>query len=176
MICRGRRREGAEGVKSDLSRAPQREAVFRWWLLVVSVLVVCLGCGCGYLSAGTWDNDSKNWKRAFGSDPPDGITVVNSWYWRSPHWTLEQEYFFEIEATDEIAQELVSSEGLHRADGPGSLSGSLHFHDAPEWFASKPFGDYDIYMYAKGTSGASGYFIILVDRESGRIFISDYQI
>jgi hypothetical protein len=31
-------------------------------------------------------------------------------------------------------------------------------------------------MYAEGTSGASGHFIVLVDRESGRIFISDYQI
>jgi hypothetical protein len=102
--------------------------------------------------------------------------VVNSWYWRSPHWSLEQECFFEIEATDEVVQELINSEGLHQVDGPRSLSGSLHLHDAPEWFAPKPSGDYDIYMYEKGTSGASGHFIILVDRESGRIFINDYQI
>ena len=125
MICRGKHREGATGVKPDLLRAPQRKTAFRWRLLVVVfALSICLGCRCGYLPAGTWENDSENWRRAFGSAPPDGINVVNSWYWRSAYWTLEQEYFFEIEATDEIAQELVSSEGLHRVDGPGSLSGS----------------------------------------------------
>jgi hypothetical protein len=162
-------------MKPDWLRVPPRRSVLRWrFPVVVLVLLVCLGCG--YLSAGTWENDSKNWKRAFGSVPPDGITVVNSWYWRSAHWTLEQEYFFEIEATDEVAQELINSEGLLKLDNSKNLSGSLHSHDAPEWFAPKPVGSYDVYMYAEGTSGASGHFIILLDRESGHIFISDYQI
>lgn len=160
-------------MRADISGVRPRETVFRWRFPVAAlVLLVCLGC----LSAGTWENDSGNWKRAFSSDPPPGITVVNSWYWRSAHWTLEHEYFFEIEVTDEMAQALISSDGLHKLDSPGNLGGSLYFHEKPEWFAPKPFGSYDIYMYVEGTSGASGHFIILVDRESGHIFISDYQI
>ncbi len=41
--------------------------------------------GCGPLVSGTWSDNPKNWRRAFDeSQPADGISVVHSWYMRTP--------------------------------------------------------------------------------------------
>ncbi len=102
--------------------------------------------------------------------------MIHSWVWRSAHWTLEYQYFFEIEATDEIAQSLINRDDLQKLGNPESLDESLYFYQKPEWFAPKPLAEYDIYVYSEGTSEASGHFILLVDHETRHIFIGDYLL
>jgi len=60
------------------------------------LLVVCCTAGCGYFASGTWDDDSKNWTRAFDTSKPPDVVVVHSRYSRFPHWTYEFEYYFHI--------------------------------------------------------------------------------
>ena len=51
--------------------------------------------------AGTWEDDPKNWYRAFNEEQPAEVKVVHSKYWRSDHFTLEFTYYFEVQATPE---------------------------------------------------------------------------
>ena len=49
--------------------------------------------------AGTWEDDPKNWYRAFNEEQPSDLKIVHSKYWRSNHFTYEFVYYFEVEAT-----------------------------------------------------------------------------
>ena len=57
----------------------------------LSVLLLLLS-GCG----GTWVDDPGNFKRLFGGPPPKDIQVLHTYYWKSPHWTNEYQYFFAL--------------------------------------------------------------------------------
>jgi hypothetical protein len=50
-------------------------------------------------TAGTWEDDPKNWFRAFNEQTPPDVQVLHSKYWKSDHFTYEYIYFFEISAT-----------------------------------------------------------------------------
>ncbi len=67
----------------------------------------------GNPNAGLWEDDSKNWSRAFHGDPPAGLTVVHSKYWESDHFTHKYIYFFEVKAPPEW-QESFLLNGIHR--------------------------------------------------------------
>jgi hypothetical protein len=43
--------------------------------LVLSMLILQ---GCLFHESGTWEDDPKNWKRMFGDEKPDGVTLVHS--------------------------------------------------------------------------------------------------
>jgi hypothetical protein len=62
--------------------------------------------------SGTWQNDAKNWKRAFGEQQPKKIKVTNSWFWRSPHFTHEFEYFFAVAPNDAFRRQLIEPGNL----------------------------------------------------------------
>jgi uncharacterized membrane protein YjjB (DUF3815 family) len=69
----------------------------------VPILAV-LVAGCGYVMAGTWVDGPGNWSRAFASTKPPDVSVVHSKYWRSPHWSFEFAYFFEIAPSPALTQ------------------------------------------------------------------------
>jgi len=50
--------------------------------------------------SGTWQDDPENWKRVFGIGHKEKITEIHSYYWRSPNFTVEYEYFFELEVIE----------------------------------------------------------------------------
>ena len=59
------------------------------WLATLALALVAGGCG----RAGTWTDDPGNWRRIFRGPKPAGVAMIHSWYWRSPHFTMEFEYF-----------------------------------------------------------------------------------
>jgi hypothetical protein len=58
-----------------------------------------LASACGYFSSGIWEDDPKNWKRAWGYSKPEEVVMPHSWYWRSPHWTREEPISFRSDGT-----------------------------------------------------------------------------
>src|SRR5713101_7768753 len=59
--------------------------------ILLPLLLLLMACG------GTWVDDSGNVKRVFGFSQPDGVKVLHSYYWKSPHWTVEYNYFIALQ-------------------------------------------------------------------------------
>jgi hypothetical protein len=133
-----------------------------------------LAGGCGYLSSGTWENDPANWKRAFRSVKPDDVVVVHSRYWRSPHFTYEAGYVFEIAANKGLREQLFAANRLVKLDARAAAEAKRDcVPECPAWFAPKPGEEYDVWGYA---DEPRGNFRVLIDRHTGTIFLTDYQL
>ena len=129
----------------------------------------------GCHESGTWQNDSKNWKRVFGDDQPKDIKVLHSWYWRSPHFTYEFEYFLAIAPNDTFRK---------RALEPGKLLNLTptskeereqvlrFFHDKPSWFIPKPIESYEVWQ----GKPPQEHFRLFIDRETGELYLTDYSV
>jgi hypothetical protein len=143
--------------------------------LVASVaLVSVLAAGCGYIKAGTWEDDPKNWKRAFDQTKPEGVVVVHSKYWRGAHWTYECAYSFEIEVSPAVREELFRGDRLRRsAEVPQAEWKDMLGPHPPEWFCPKPADRYEVWVY---TEEPVGNFKHAIDPETGHLFLNDYQL
>ena len=124
---------------------------------------------CGYFAAGIWEDDPRNWERAFGVEQPIAVVVVHSKYWRSPHWTLEFEYFFQVKADPALKDSLVRRRGLEPMPPSGSSGSSRGSRSAPEWFCPKEPGRYE--AWASRERQAID-FQLFVDRETGDLFFT----
>lgn len=133
--------------------------------LIVAGWIATAG-GCGYLSSGRWVDDPENWSRAFHTKKPADVVVVHSYYWRSPHWSWEGGYYFEIAPNPEFLRELLSQNRLQAVETAPTF-------EAPEWFAPKPLSAYRIWAYE---DEPRGNFRVLVDQETGTVFLSDHQV
>ena len=124
--------------------------------------------------AGTWEDDPGNWNRAFRSTKPPDVTVVHSKYYRSPHWTYEFQYFFEIAPNTTFKTQLFAQNKLRLLTGKAATSvKSEAFGDAPSWFAPKDASAYEVWILAEEPDRK---FKVLIDKTSGVIFLSDYQV
>jgi hypothetical protein len=133
-----------------------------------------LAAACGYARSGTWDDDPANWKRAFRSGKPDDVKVVHSQYWRAPHWSYEAGYAFEIEANDALERQLLGENALRKLDAASVTSRDRScFGECPPWFAAGSLDQYDIWVYA---DAPDAHFRVLIDRQTGTLFIADHQI
>jgi hypothetical protein len=138
-------------------------------LWVVSLLVLS---GCGPFVSGTWRDHPKNWKRAFGeSQPGEGISVVHSWYMRTPHFTAEFAWFFQLELSAKAKGEIVGSSDLTRLPLSAEELRSRIYQDRPAWFAPEPLSAYDVYE-----SKTERDFLIFVEKSGGRSFWTRYQL
>ena len=140
-------------------------------LILFLGLIILLG-GCG--SSGTWDDDPQNWTRAFNSQQPKDINVIHSKYWRSAHWTYEFQYFFEIEKNDKLKAQLFSENKLKKIEGKeaeDAMSG--FFGEKPEWFIPEEADEYEIYVYEEEPRG---HFRLFINKKSGKIYLTDYQV
>ena len=142
---------------------------------VLLIAAALLGqVGCGYFVSGTWVDDPGNWKRAFRSIKPESVTVVHSRYSRSPHWTLEFQYFFELAPNAELRDQLFSKNKLRMLSSEeAAKEKASHFGKPPTWFAPKPADNYEVWVYAQEPRGN---FKVLIDKQTGNMFLSDYQI
>jgi hypothetical protein len=141
---------------------------------VVLSVVALLSARCSDLVSGTWDDDPKNWGRAFHSTKPPEVIVVHSRYWRSPHWSYEFQYFFEIAPNSELKHQLFTANKLREVTGNEAVEARARvFGDAPSWFAPKSLADYEVWVSA---DEPGRNFKVLIDRVSGHIFINDYQV
>lgn len=145
----------------------------KWRACWLGCLVV-FAAGCGYLKSGTWEDDPANWKRAFRSVKPDDVVVVHSRYWRSPHWSYEAAYVFEIAPNAELRQQLFDKNRLVRLDEPtAEQARRLCFPECPVWFAPRSSENHEVWGYE---DGPPGNFRVLIDRDTGTLFLTDFHV
>lgn len=144
-------------------------------LVGLLLAAVVLGTGCGYSQSGTWNDDPDNWERAFNSTKPPDVEVVHSYYWRSPHWTYEFEYFFEVAPTPELSAQLFGEENQLVQVGSAVPNPSInHFTEPPAWFVPGNTGGYDVWTPGKGPR-AGGNLQVFVDKDNGHLFLTNHQ-
>jgi hypothetical protein len=122
--------------------------------------------------AGTWEDDPKNWYRAFNEEQPAEVKVVHSKYWRSDHFTVEFVYYFEVEATPEWREKFFAKRTIQPVSPATARSfrTDTHSGDTPNWFAPDPVDNYDVWDKA-------GYFgSVWIDKTNGHIFFYDAQL
>ena len=130
--------------------------------------------GCGYFLAGEWEDDPDNWRRAFQSEQPPDVSVVHSWYWRSPHWSDEFQYFFEVVLTAELEEQLFTENRLRQLVGEEAAAAKgRYFVQPPAWFAPKSVSEYEVWVFA---DEPRRNFTVFIDKASGNLFLTDYQV
>ncbi len=124
------------------------------------------------LHAGTWEDDPKNWHRAFKEEQPAGVRVVQSSYWRSSHFTVEFMYFFEVQATPERRDAFMRRKSLDLVSPSSARSfrSTYHTDDTPSWFAPDPVDLYEVW-------DRTPYFgSVWINKTNGHIFFYDVQL
>jgi hypothetical protein len=105
--------------------------------------------------------------------PPD-VVVKHSRYWRSPHFTFEYAYYFEIEANAALQKQLLEENKLRRVGGKELED--VHSHATavkrPAWFIPRDIENYDVWVYPPGV-GVGQHFAVFIDKNSGALFITD---
>ena len=121
--------------------------------------------------AGTWEDDPKNWYRAFNEEQPAQVKVFHSKYWRSNHFTYEFIYYFEVAATPEWKAKFVAEHSLKQVspETARSFRTNNSADDTPNWFAPEPVDRYDVWDKA-------GYGSVWIDKTNGHIFFYDAQL
>jgi len=142
--------------------------------LAACVLAVALfGLGCGYFRSGTWEDDSGNWSRAFGSRQPSDVTVLHSKYWCSAHWTYEFQYFFEVAPNTRLRDELLKGK-LRQVSGEAASKARKDLvGDVPSWFAPLDVTDYELWVTE---DSPDDHRMVLIDRKSGVMFLTNYLV
>jgi hypothetical protein len=123
------------------------KAMRRFVIASVLLGLSLLATGCGYFSSGTWEDDPENWKRAWGSAKPAEVVMPHSWYWRSPHWTREEAYFFQFQWQEELFKQLVASNGMRPAERTVGKPDPdpAYCVDKPGWFVPPSTAGYEIW-------------------------------
>lgn len=139
--------------------------------ILALALLISLSLGCH--RSGTWSDDAKNWRRAFDeSRPADGITVVHSWYKRTPHWTAEYAWFFELQLGGKMKSQIVTNSDFTKLPAFSQEDLRLRIYsDRPKWFAPEPLSAYDAYE-SKTQLG----FLIFIEKSGDRSFWTRYQL
>ena len=141
----------------------------RRWPMCWCTPVLILLSGCGYVMAGTWEDDPGNWSRAFHSTMPTNVTVTHSKYWRSPHWSYESGYFFEVAANPALKEHLLTRNKLRlvAGDEAAAIKQDIVSEHAPSWFAPNGAIDYEVWV---DDGESEDHFKILIDKKTGAIF------
>jgi hypothetical protein len=131
------------------------------------VLAGVLASACGYGSAGTWVDDPANFERAWGVAKPADVDLVRSWYWRSPHWTREEAYFFHLRCDEAFLHGIAEVNGL-RPGAPATgaeIAAREYGFERPEWFAAGPHRTFATW------ESASPEVFLCRDEETGDLFL-----
>jgi len=123
--------------------------------------------------SGTWSDDPRNIERAWGGPVPIDLHVRHSWYWRSPHFTREEAYYFEVARHAEVMRGFIASNRLEAvADAASVPVSDYSCFSRPAWFAPKPMAAYNAWVTPASATPA----LILEDRATGDFFISACQL
>jgi hypothetical protein len=104
--------------------------------ILATAAISLLGCG------GTYVDDPDNFNRIFGIQPPSGWEIFHSYYWRSPHFTLEFECYLEFSAPDDSVKALIESNNLVKASKTENSVWASN-RNRPVWFMQGPLSDFD---------------------------------
>lgn len=139
-------------------------------LVLAGFVTFVVGCH----ESGTWQDDPKNWNRIFGSPKPKDVTVVRSWYLRTPHWSYEVEYLIQIAANAKLKKAWLALGELKRLDSPDEIAEAHRFTERrPKWFAPKDRAEYEVWVRSNEPHSK---FRVFVDRETGDLFATDYSM
>src|SRR4051812_42160903 len=122
--------------------------------------------------AGTWEDDPKNWYRAFNEEQPREVKVVHSKYWRSNHFTSEYIYYFEVQATPEWRDAFLKKHELELVTPAAARSSRSKTHSdaTPNWFEPDPVDNYDVWDKA-GEFGP-----VLINKTNGHIYFYEMEL
>lgn len=125
---------------------------------------------CSYFGSGKWEDDPKNWERAWGYSKPSEVVMIHSWYWRSPHWTKEEAYFFQFKGHKELFQQLIDRNEMRlwREDSGKKVTEPTFCFQKPVWFIPKPESAYDVWESPNG--------LLFKDRSTNEIFFYACQL
>jgi hypothetical protein len=96
--------------------------------------------------------------------------MKHSWYWRSPHFTFEHQYFFEIEYNDSLEKVFTNANDLVRLDST-QYNDINFFGEKPLWFVPNSYNQYNIYM-----SKDYEHYYLFIDKHKMSIFLTDSQV
>lgn len=140
-------------------------------LALGSLLVVLALAACH--RSGTWEDDAKNFERAWGQAAPGDLRIQHSWYWRSVHFTREEAYYFQFGRHTELMRGFIAENKLQPVDDVTSVTVSDHScFSRPAWFAPKPMPAYNAWVAPPNASPA----LILEDRATGDFFLAACQM
>lgn len=140
-------------------------------LACAMALSLLASVGCGYFKAGQWDEDPRNWNRAFGQPIPAGWVVLHSRYWRNPHFTYEGGYYFAVRVSAQQCGRLIKQPDLIKYEPYQSTRMNGPCAEQPKWFAPKQPISYEAWRSDAGT----GNYRLLIDKENREVFFSDCQ-
>jgi hypothetical protein len=133
-------------------------------LLAFSALLVLTAC------SGTWVEDPRNFKRVFDFDKPPEVKMIHSYYWKSPHWTVEYRYYIALEGPRKFGDGLTDASLMTPATADQNQLDSCG-DSKPQWFLPKPFSHYDAWK-PKGDAG----YRIFRDKDAGTLFVCDQRL
>jgi hypothetical protein len=140
--------------------------------VIFAIIFAVLLIGCH--ESGTWADDAKNWKRIFRVEKPKDITVLHSWFWRSPHFTYEYEYYLQVRKNADLENRLLTMNPMRQITEDSELREVAALSDhRPMWFAPKPVTQYQVWVYSNAPQSE---FRLLIDPETGDLFLSDCQL
>lgn len=105
---------------------------------------------------------------------PLPFNVVHSKYWRSAHWSYECQYFFQIRGDPEFRREFFVRNTLEQLSASSAAEAMRDpFQHQPAWFCPKHPQHCDVWVYR---DPPAGNFKVIIDRETGDLFLTDYQV
>ena len=107
---------------------------------IVFIILLATLTSCGFLYSGTWEDEDENWERAYGVALPDSLTLTHSWYWRSPHFTMEYAFYFELKHSDALEELFLSYDDLVKLDSTDYNNIWSYHWRAPWGNAAIPMG------------------------------------
>jgi len=160
-------------VKRDrMQSCSQLKVRLKVMRVTLSMLVAVLLVGCH--ESGTWSDDARNWKRIFQVAKPADINVVHSWFWRSPHFTYEYEYYIQVQKHADLQKRLLTMNPMKQLTQENELQMAMVWSQhKTTWFVPKPVAMYEVWVYSNAPNSD---FRLLIDRETGDLFLSDTQL
>ena len=124
--------------------------------------------------SGTWTDDAQNWERIFQHEKPSDVTLLHSSYWRSPHFAYEYEYFLQIQKNSAFEKQILSAYPMAEIVDKKELAELAQGSQGrPDWFIPKPISKYRVWKYSDLVDSR---FRLLIDKESGDVFLTDIQL
>lgn len=140
-------------------------------LLAGTLLTALALAGCD--RPGTWTDDPSNYERAWGQRAPGDLQVRHSWYWRSPHFTREEAYYFQFARHAEVMRGFIAENRFQPVANAATVTVSEYScFSRPAWFAPKPMAAYNAWI--SRPNAVRG--LILEDRTTGDFFLSACQL
>ena len=137
------------------------------FLRLASLMLFVLLTSC---TSGTWTDDPGNFKRIFDFSKPDDVKVLHSYYWKSPHWTVEYAYFIVLQPSQKFTSGLTDPRIVTVVKSDEALLDSCD-GKRPAWFLPKPITNYDAWL-----SKAGGGYRLFRDKTDGTLFLCDERL